>query len=150
MTTLFTICALFGGTLLICQTLLTLVGLGGDHDFAGDTHGEISLADCDHSGETGSHTHASSTWFFGIVTFRTLVAALTFMGSLERAGLRGYRRAGVFALALALSVVSGRWIDAMMGRGVASFDQNAKVGWQSSYAAACSAKLAAYGVYCCY
>jgi hypothetical protein len=85
MTTLFTACALFGGTLLICQTFLTLMGLSGDHDFAhdgaghdfghdtaGDAHG------ADHA--TTSHAHHSSTWFFGIVTFRTVVAALTFFG----------------------------------------------------------------------
>lgn len=88
MTTMFLICALFGGTLLICQTVLTLIGLSGDHDLAGES--------CDHdfdhdmgghdggdstSGDHGdSHGHYSSTWFFGIVTFRTVVAALTFFG----------------------------------------------------------------------
>ena len=80
MTTLFTACALFGGTLLLCQTFLTLIGLSGDHTFDGDTHGEISAGDCNHDGEIGAHGHHSSTWYFGIITFRTMVAALTFFG----------------------------------------------------------------------
>lgn len=79
MTTIFTACALFGGTILICQTILTLLGLSGDHDLAGDLHGD----GLDHGG-VGDHgdaeQHHSSTWFFGIVTFRTAVAAVTFFG----------------------------------------------------------------------
>ena len=91
MTTLFTACALFGGTLLICQTLLTLIGLGGDHDMGADHGGDVGGGDMSHdfSHDAGSevhaehhhgHSHSSSTWFFGIVTFRTVVAALTFFG----------------------------------------------------------------------
>ena len=49
MTTLFIICAVLGGTILVCQTLLTLLGLAGDsmhldlphdvgHDAGGDFH----------------------------------------------------------------------------------------------------------------
>lgn len=75
MTSLFTSCAIFGGTLLICQTLLTLVGMSGDHDVDGDTHGELSAGDGDHGAD-----HHSSTWFFGIITFRTAIAAVTFFG----------------------------------------------------------------------
>ena len=86
MTTIFTACAFFGGTLLICQTIMTLIGMGGDHDFGGDSHGDVGTAgfghDCgsgDHV-EHGAHQHHGSTWFFGIVTFRTIVAAITFFG----------------------------------------------------------------------
>lgn len=90
MTTLFLVCALFGGTLLICQTVLTLIGLGTDHDFShdgGDHDIGHDLGGHDGSGNahaaghgTASPTQHSSTWFFGIVTFRTAVAALTFFG----------------------------------------------------------------------
>ena len=85
MTTLFMACALFGGTLLICQTLLTLIGLSGDHDFShdGGDHdiGHDVGGDADGTGhDAASSHHHGSTWFFGIVTFRTAVAALTFFG----------------------------------------------------------------------
>jgi hypothetical protein len=88
MTQIFTACALFGGTMLICQTLLTLIGLGGDHEMGGDHdvggdvgHGFAHDAGSETAGEHGhTHAHHSSTWFFGIITFRTVVAALTFFG----------------------------------------------------------------------
>lgn len=90
MTTLFMACALFGGTLLICQTVLTLIGLSGDHDFSHDGGGHDVGHDLGGQGAIGdaqgtshdaaSSTQHSSTWFFGIVTFRTAVAALTFFG----------------------------------------------------------------------
>ena len=94
MTTLFMICALFGGTLLVCQTVLTLIGLSGDHDLAGDGGGHDfghdfgghDAAGHDAGGvahgadQPNSAGHHDSTWFFGIVTLRTVVAALTFFG----------------------------------------------------------------------
>ena len=90
MTTLFLACALFGGTLLICQTVLTLIGMSGDHDFSHDggghdvghdLGGHDASSDADGTGhDAASSTHHDATWFFGIVTFRTVVAALTFFG----------------------------------------------------------------------
>ena len=90
MTTLFLACALFGGTLLICQTVMTLIGLSGDHDFSHDgmDHDLGHDLGCHDAGgnahgtghATTAPTQHSSTWFFGIITFRTAVAALTFFG----------------------------------------------------------------------
>lgn len=89
MTTLFMICALFGGTLLVCQTVLTLIGLsgdhdlfgdGGDHDFGHDMGGHDAGADAHGGDPPNAAGHHDSTWFFGIVTLRTIVAALTFFG----------------------------------------------------------------------
>ena len=89
MTTLFMICALFGGTLLVCQTVLTLIGLsgdhdlfgdGGDHDFGHDMGGHDAGGDAHSADQPNSTVHHDSTWFFGIVTLRTVVAALTFFG----------------------------------------------------------------------
>lgn len=80
MTSLFTACALLGGTLLICQTIMTLIGLSGDHDLGGDADGDLAGADAEHGLESGDHDHHGSTWFFGIVTFRTIVAATAFFG----------------------------------------------------------------------
>ena len=94
MTTLFLVCALFGGTLLICQTVMTLVGLSGDHDLAGDggghdfghdfgghdAAGHVAGGDARGADHPASPGHHDSTWFFGIITLRTVVAALTFFG----------------------------------------------------------------------
>ena len=67
--------ALVGGSLLICQFVVTLLGFGGgDHADGHDLGG-------DHDGGDHDVTHeASSAWFVGVLTFRTVVAALTFFG----------------------------------------------------------------------
>ena len=71
METLYLVCAAVGGTLLVCQFLLGLLGLGHhdidhDHDVGGHDHG----ADHDHHG----------SWYAGVLTLRTVAAALTFFG----------------------------------------------------------------------
>jgi hypothetical protein len=87
METLYTICALVGGTLLVCQFLLSLVGAGGHHDFGGhDLHefgGHDVHAGADHE---AAHEEAAS-WFTSALTFRTLVAALTIFGLAGRAAI---------------------------------------------------------------
>lgn len=98
MTILFMICAAVGGTILVCQAILMLMGLGGDdlhtdvphdigHDFGGaadaahghggDFHSDASSHG--HGQHDQSHEH-SSTWFFKVISFRTVTAALTFFG----------------------------------------------------------------------
>lgn len=82
MTFIFGVCAVLGGTVMLCQFVMTLLGLGDVddvdvphdvlHDMPHDT-GEVASHDVAH------HAHGSN-WFFGIVTFRTVVAALTFFG----------------------------------------------------------------------
>ncbi|NLX96313.1 MAG: hypothetical protein GXY83_09055 [Rhodopirellula sp.] len=100
MTTLFVICAVAGGTVLVLQFIMTLVGLGGDSfeidgadaagdlptdtggmlDHTGDMSGDAS-ADV-HADAHGHHHsgHAGSSRLLGMVSFRTLVAAITFFG----------------------------------------------------------------------
>ncbi len=94
LTTLFLLCAVVGGTVLICQFVLTLVGLGGDHvgmdvghDFsAHDFHGDVGH-DIHAGGAHGAESsgpdaagHHGSSWLFAVISFRTLVAAATFFG----------------------------------------------------------------------
>jgi hypothetical protein len=108
-TYVFIVCAAVGGTILVLQFLLTLVGLGGHafgvdmsadvgHDFGGDFHvgggcdfhvgsgdfhggGDVHV---DHAGGDADHTeqavHHGSSWLFGVLSFRTIVAALAFFG----------------------------------------------------------------------
>ena len=96
MDTIFIICAAVGGTLLLCQVLLTAVGLGGHHDFF--AHGDHDFG----SHEPG-HDHESS-WFAGLLTFRTIVAALTFFGL---AGLTATAGKAQPPLALAIAAAAG-------------------------------------------
>lgn len=85
MTSLFVLCAVIGGTILVCQFVLTLVGFGHDvgdmsHDISGDVNTDVS-ADA-HDG-ADAHTeagHHGSSWLFGVISFRTLVAASAFFG----------------------------------------------------------------------
>jgi len=101
MTTVFIICAALGGTVLVIQFIMALIGLGGDmldmdvsadvgHDIGGgDFHGDLGGGDLhggdfhtDHGGDSHAHdaTTHGSTWLFAVVSFRTVVAALAFFG----------------------------------------------------------------------
>jgi hypothetical protein len=102
---MFLICAVFGGTILLCQTVLTMIGLVGDstdvdvahdvgHDFGGDVHGDagvdlhVETADALHPGHGVEHAESGhgTVWLFKILSFRTLVAAVTFFGIAGMAG----------------------------------------------------------------
>lgn len=101
--TLFLITAVVGGTVMVCQFLMTMLGLGNDGaDFAdGDVGGDMGVdaGDFDAGGDMdidmdidGDHhtsihhaadadvDHPSSAWLFQVLSFRTMVAALTFFG----------------------------------------------------------------------
>lgn len=78
MSWLFLVLAVLGGTMLICQFVLTLTGMGGDvgapevvDDIPDMSDGSAADADVD------AH---HSTALFGLISFRTLVAASTFFG----------------------------------------------------------------------
>jgi hypothetical protein len=143
METLFLACAIIGGTLVVCQFLLTLVGFGGHGGdlHAGDVHlGDVHVGDLDaahvgdlHGGDahgggehetqsTGSGSrgfggrvaanlppsssapHGAADWFFGVVSFRTIVAAVALFGVSGKAALA----AGVNPMpTLVIAVVSG-------------------------------------------
>jgi hypothetical protein len=84
MSWVFAVCSVVGGTILVCQFLMSLAGLGhafgdvdGGHDVGHDV-GHDAGHDTDHPTDD-QHTHGSS-WLFGVLTLRTVVAALTFFG----------------------------------------------------------------------
>jgi hypothetical protein len=108
MTIVFVVCAVVGTTVLVLQFLLALLGLGGDavgievphdlgggdHDFAGEVHGEVGHdgpADGEHgeahapSQEAATHAPHSSASLFRVLSLRTIVAALAFFGLAGRA-----------------------------------------------------------------
>ncbi len=99
--TLFLMAAVVGGTVMVCQFLMTMLGLGDDGaDFGdGDVGGDVGVdvGDFDGGGDMdldvdGDHQtpmhhaadadvdHPGSSWLFQVLSFRTIVAALTFFG----------------------------------------------------------------------
>lgn len=96
----FGVCAVVGGTVLLCQFVLTLVGFDTDGDV--DAGGHDTGGGHHDSGE-GSHHHGSN-WIFGVLTFRTIVAALTFFGL---AGLAGHSAGMSPPATYAIAIVAG-------------------------------------------
>lgn len=107
MEVIFFVCALVGGTVMVCQFLMTVLGLGGDADLADDVGGGDLHANGDFGGDAsdlggdvpgdsgpggdltdvlerphhgGEHQHHGSNWFFVKLTFQTIVAAVAFFG----------------------------------------------------------------------
>jgi len=129
MTSFFLICAVVGGTVLVCQFVLTLVGLGGDHgvDFAHDVPHDFS-GDAGHAGGAhgtdgaghDTHGHHGSSWLFGVISFRTLVAAATFFGLTGLAARSAALDLGpqlLLAAAAGIGAMYGvHWIVRSMGR----------------------------------
>src|SRR5262249_29953544 len=76
----YIICAALGGTLLVCQFVLGLLGMGGHHEFGGD-HDFSADHDVGHADGHHDQGHeGASYWYVGLLTFRTLAAAITFFG----------------------------------------------------------------------
>ena len=106
METLFLVCAVIGGTLLVCQFLFGLLGLGGHHDLGGghDLHIDASH-DVGHGDHPADDAHHGSV-LVGMLTFRAVVAALTFFGLAGLAAL-GVGLPPVASLAVALAAGAG-------------------------------------------
>ena len=90
MTLVFSICAAVGSTVLIVQFVLMLIGLGGealDIDVPGDVDADVDVDfdvdtdfDIDTDAASNAGGHVDSSWLFGVISFRTVVAALAFFG----------------------------------------------------------------------
>jgi hypothetical protein len=105
METMFLFCAIIGGTILVCQFLMTLFGMGaGGHDLDGGSP-DFSH-DIPHDTHAGGHHHDShhshSNALFKIITIRTLVAAIAFFGIAGMGATQsGFEPSAVIAIALA-------------------------------------------------
>lgn len=122
--TVFLIAAVIGGTVMICQFVLTLMGMGddgadagadmadaagdldvggefdadiGDGDFGDGDIGDGDMGDAPDAQAGDHHTSLSTagdaeyqhntSWLFGVLSFRTLVAAAAFFGMAGKAAL---------------------------------------------------------------
>lgn len=112
----YLLCGVIGGTVIVCQFLMSLIGLGGDHDVGGHDGGgdvgghdvggghDVAGHDVHHGTDHGAGHQAHSTnWLFGMLTFRTVVAALAFFGL---AGLAASKRLDPLP-ALGVAVAAG-------------------------------------------
>jgi hypothetical protein len=118
---IFLIAAVIGGTVMVCQFAMTLLGMG--HDSSDWTDGDVAT-DISHSGEftldgvVGDHhtpiahagdadyQHPDSTWLFGVLSFRTLIAAAAFFGVAGETALSAGYTSGI-SVAIAVLVGMG-------------------------------------------
>jgi hypothetical protein len=130
---IFFLCAIVGGTVMVCQFVMTVLGLGADldvpddvggaefhagGDFGGHAHdlasADASVDSASHGGDLTDaldHKHASShahhntsNWIFVKLTFQTVVAAIAFFGL----GGMAARSSGIQPwLAVVIAVASG-------------------------------------------
>ena len=114
MSTLFLFCAVVAGTIFVLQFVLLLIGFGGegadfdtdmpdgvDADFDAGDMGEFD-ADSDFD-QSGAHDHGS-TWLFGVISLRTVVAAVTFFGLAGMATMSAGQSA---LIALPIAIAAG-------------------------------------------
>ena len=85
MTIVFAICAALGGTILVVQFVLTLIGFGADSfdiDVPDDASADFDVdTNLDFDADAPADaSHFDSNWFFAVISFRTVVAALAFFG----------------------------------------------------------------------
>lgn len=106
---LFLICALVGGTIMVCQFVMTLAGASHDHWDVGQGGNDFHVDVVDVDGHD-SGGHHGSTWLFSVVSFRTLVAAAAFFGL---AGLASH--AGNLPPATQFLIAAGVGLGAMYG-----------------------------------
>jgi membrane protein implicated in regulation of membrane protease activity len=120
---MFLLCAAIGGTIFICQFVMALIGFGSeDVDMADDVPDDVGpdFADADVADDHGqSHGHGS-TWLFGVISFRTVVAAITFFGMAGFASLHGGQSTGaslvIAILAGAIAMYGVHWLMRLLYR----------------------------------
>jgi hypothetical protein len=72
-TTVFLICAVTGGTLFVCQLVMMLLGGGEHHDVGGDVDHDVTV-------EHAAHGHTSVNAIWSLLSFRSIVTAVTVFG----------------------------------------------------------------------
>jgi hypothetical protein len=103
--TIYLTCAIAGGTLMVCQFLLGLVGMGDHHDAGGGDHDFHDAGGHDgHDSHGGHGDHdGHQSWYVGVLTFRSVVAALTMFGLAGLTSTVNFRHEPELSLGIALA-----------------------------------------------
>ena len=84
METVFLVCAISGGTVLVLQFLAAMLGFLGDGDVDTDPAHDYALGDDlsdAHGHGVDDHDHVGGTsWFAGLISLRSITTGLTFFG----------------------------------------------------------------------
>jgi membrane protein implicated in regulation of membrane protease activity len=100
MTTIYLACAIIGGSVLVFQFVMTVLGLGDDGMDIADDVPDLDL-DLNSGNLDAADPHGSSS-VFGVLSFKTVVAALTFFGIAGMAArTSGLPAVAQFAIAIA-------------------------------------------------
>jgi hypothetical protein len=124
METVYLVCFLAGGTIMVCQFVLSLMGIGSHHEF-GDSHDmggheapHAGPGEDAHDGHHGSHHESASSWFVSLLTIRTVVAALTFFGLAGLAGTQQWGDGPITRLIALIAGASAMFLVAALMRGL--------------------------------
>jgi membrane protein implicated in regulation of membrane protease activity len=130
---IFLVAAIVGGTVMVCQFVLTLMGMGDDGgvaahdagagfdgsdigaDVGGDLAGDFDGGVIEHhtsaaTAADGEFVHTDSSWLFGVLSFRTLITGAAFFGVAGRAA-----KASDASNGTALVIALGAGLAAMYG-----------------------------------
>jgi membrane protein implicated in regulation of membrane protease activity len=123
--TIYLVAAVLGGTVLVCQFVLTVVGLGGEGHDAGFDGSDLpdDLGASHHTSMStaadADFSHTDSSWLFGVLSFRTLIAAAAFFGVTGKATLAaGFQQSTslVFAVLVGMGAMYGMyWLMKLIG-----------------------------------
>ena len=121
MYTVFLFCAVIGGTVFVLQFVMSLIGMGDDGlDLVDDVPDDMPDGFGDVGDTQGDVVDHGSTWLFGVISFRTVVAALAFFGLAGLACLESGRSpvvAGAVAVAAGAAAMYGvHWLMLLLYR----------------------------------
>lgn len=115
MTMAFSICALIGGTVLVIQLGMAILGFGGAEGADAGDPGDLGGIDVHHGGDPAladAHHHAMLPGIVKLITFQTVVAFLAFFGV---AGMASQTAGQSGAVSLAVAVIVGFCAMAILG-----------------------------------
>ncbi len=114
MTTVFIICAALGSAILIIQLIMLLMGFGFDSDVGDGLGGDVDGLDAGADGDLDLSQDQGSSWFFSVLSVRSVVAALAFFGlaglAMEAGGAPVYITVVVACGAGAVAMIIVAWL----------------------------------------
>ena len=122
----FMFCSVLGGTMLVIQTLMSVIGFG---DTEMDT--DVDTGDVDVGDSSVEHGHSAGFHVFKVISFRTMVAGMTFFGLAGWGTLIGTKNPFIAVVAAVLAALAAiflvyslyRWMDSLRYQGNVSSDK---------------------------